>query len=639
MKKRSLLFLVLLTLVAGVSFPQRKGEAPPAASIPDSLRQGADAVVRLAETTMTIKSEKDISYHKHYIITVLNKNGLSEAVFQELYNKTIRLNHFRGAIYDADGHRTEKISSSDLKDITATSGGTLYQDDRVKVYVPDDKDYPFTVEYEVDKEYHGTVLYPAWKPQDAYYKSVEQAVLKIIAPPDRFPRYESRLLGAPEKSSVDDMTIHVWRVSHLPSVHPEPVSADLKDRVPILYLAPSAFYYAHSSGNMSSWSGIGHWIAELNAGRQELPAATIQKIKALTAPLDTKEEKARAVYHYMQEHTRYVSVQLGIGGFQPYPASYVDENGYGDCKALCNYTCALMAAAGIDARYVLVKAGKNAGDILTGFPSNQFNHVIVSIPQIKDTIWLECTSQTQPFGFLGSFTADRHGLMICGDSGVLVHTPFYGEKENTQHRRVTVEVNSDGSATATIQTRFAGLQYENVEEALLLKGEELKKWYYDILDIPNFIIHEVTLQRISGDITPAAEEKASVTLKKYMTLQGERAFLPLNLMNKANFIPKQTGSRQSDIYLYYPFTDVDTIVWKLPEGFTLQYGPKPVQITSPFGAYESHIETGDKGRVITYIRHLTMKKGRYPKTMIDELTAFRKKIVRADRQKVILKKL
>jgi hypothetical protein len=331
-----------------------------------------------------------------------------------------------------------------------------------------------------------------------------------------------------------------------------------------------------------------------------------------------------------------VSVQLGIGGYQPYPASYVDEKGYGDCKALCNYTCALMEAAGVDARYVLVKAGSTAGDILTGFPSNQFNHIIVSIPSPEDTLWLECTSQSQPFGFLGSFTADRHALMITGDSGMLVHTPRYGEKDNTQYRHAVVQVKTDGSASAVVNTRYAGLQYENVQQALSLKGEDLKDFYYKQLNIPHFLIREIALKEQINGTLPIAEEHAVVEMKKYMTIQGKRAFLPLNLMNKTDFIPRQDGERRSDIYLYFPFTDVDTIVWKIPPAYEVQYAPPPVKISSPFGDYESRVETTED-REIIYIRRLTLRKGRYPREMFGALQDFGKKVTRADRKKVLLK--
>ncbi len=603
--------------------------------IPEEIREGADAVLRYSETTQKVLTDRKVSFQYRYAVTILNEAGEDYGYFVEFYDKKSRVAHVSGAVYDQNGNRLEKISGSDLEDYSAVSSGTLYQDDRMKVYATDIKKYPYTVVYEYDMEYDGMVYYPAWKPQPAYRFGVEKASFTLVAAEDQNPRYKCGNIGEPEISNDNGKKIYKWEVTNLKPLKKEPLSVPISDRAPVVYLAPGKFTYQKTEGDMSTWEDIGKWINSLNHERQDLPEETIKEVRELVSGMKTDEEKVKAIYKYMQENTRYVSVQLGIGGFQPYPATFVAEKGYGDCKALSNYTLALLDVAGVKAHYTLVKAGSNAGSIHTDFPSNQFNHVILCVPNESDTIWLECTSQQQPFNFLGSFTCDRDVLLVTEDGGVITRTPAYACEENIQYRRAEVVLDASGNATATIFTRYGGLQYENAEDALLLKGEDLKKRYYNALDIPDLVIQNIRLEEVLDNGLPEIHETLQVKLNKYMTKGGKRVFLPVNLMNKTSHIPRQLDERETDMVLTFPFTDADTVVYTIPDNLMVEYAPSPVVLKTEFGSYESVVKVD--GQRITYIRRISMKKGRFPKEMFDEFATLRKKIVKADKRRVLLK--
>ena len=129
-------------------------------------------------------------------------------------------------------------------------------------------------------------------------------------------------------------------------------------------------------------------------------------------------KKVAVLYDYLQKNTHYVLVTFGIGGLQPYEASYVARNKYGDCKALSNFMVALLKEAGIKSYPVAIWGGEEEREFVKDFPSHQSNHIICAVPIEKDTVWLECTtSQFLPAGYLSWFTANRFGLLISENGG------------------------------------------------------------------------------------------------------------------------------------------------------------------------------------------------------------------------------
>ena len=158
----------------------------------------------------------------------------------------------------------------------------------------------------------------------------------------------------------------------------------------------------------------------------------------------------------MQQKTRYISIQVGIGGWKPMLASEVDRLGYGDCKALTNYTRALLSEVGITSYYAKIYAGRGKRKSLDGnLVSQQSNHVILMVPFERDTTWLECTNQKIPFGHLGSFTDDRDALVITPEGGMLIKTPKIPVEENIQNMSGDLTIQENGDLAADIDlTRY-----------------------------------------------------------------------------------------------------------------------------------------------------------------------------------------
>ena len=208
--------------------------------------------------------------------------------------------------------------------------------------------------------------------------------------------------GCRTEKTVKGIRTLEWKIDSLRALREEPLSPKLVQLTPSVITAPVRFDYCETSGSMNSWSDFGQWISQLIENRDQLPPARTKEIKEMVSGIKDSAQIVRTLYEYMQKRTHYVGIQLGIGGFQPFPAETVDRLGYGDCKALSNYMKALLKVAGIRSDYTVAGASNSQGITMTDFPTaNQCNHVILCVPFKKDTIWLECTSQTTPCGYLG----------------------------------------------------------------------------------------------------------------------------------------------------------------------------------------------------------------------------------------------
>ncbi len=606
----------------------------PVSAIPEEMKKGVDAVVREDNMRYEIKSRSSAVFYVHEVVTILNDNGNYHARQVLGYDKNSKIVDFNGLVYDAAGKLIKKLKKSEIYDQAAFDGFSLYSDNRLKAVNLIQATYPYTVEFEYQIEYKYLYAIPT-----SYFGgervSSQHASYQLIYPTDLTPRFKVfNIQNEPKKEKVSEGTESVtWVLENIKPITFEVYGPNHRDLIPHIVAAPSKFEYDGYAGDMSTWNDYAKWNLSLNVDRGELPEATKQKVIELTKGLTTVEQKAKAIYEYLQSKTRYVSIQLGIGGLQPFPASVVDETGYGDCKALSNYAVAMLKTAGIKGYYTVIGAGRNQPKVDESFPSHQFNHVVVAVPNERDTLWLECTSQTNPFGYQGTFTEDRMALMLTENGGKLIHTINYKPEQNLESRTAYVSLDEKGNARAKVRSTYQAIKYE--EGGLHFKlnqSDEQKKWIEKNTDIPNFNINSYSIKEIKDKI-PSAVVNLDLTLNRYASVSGKRLFVTPNLMNRISNIPEKIADRKTDVFTKFNFVDQDTVVLSIPENLYPEFLPEAVKIKSKFGEYEATFKF-DAGKV-TYTRRMKVWKGRFPKETYSELVDFYKNVSKADNIKLV----
>lgn len=606
----------------------------PVSEIPEDLKKDVNVVIREDQMVFKILAKNKSSYFVRFVVTILNEKGNRYANKSIGYDKLSKITDFNGFVYDANGKQIKKLRNNEIYDHAAFDGYTLFSDNRLKSVSLEQTTYPYTVEfnYEIENKYLYSIPSTYFGGEKS---STQHGSYQLIFPPNFSPSFKSiNIPNTPKREKLSDgMESITWTIENVKPIKYEPNSPSYEELVPQIMAAPGKFEYGGYEGDMSSWKEYGKWNLLLNKDRDQLPETTKIKLKELVKNLSTTEQKVKVVYEYLQSKTRYVSIQLGIGGLQPFLASDVEQTGYGDCKALSNYTVAMLKEVGIKSFYTIINAGDDEAEVNTDFPSHQFNHVIVSVPNGKDTLWLECTSQTNPFGYQGTFTEDRWALMITEDGGKLVRTLNYSPEQNTRSRKAEVVIDANGNAKAKIKTIAKGIQYEsNGLNWTLSDTEKQKKWIEENTDIPNFNINTFSMSEVKEKI-PYAKINLDLTLNKYATVSGKRVFVTPNLMSRVTSVPEKVADRKTEVVRKDNYIKYDTIQFSLPENLYPEFLPEPVKINSRFGEYEASFKF-DAGKV-TYTRRMKVWKGRFPKETYNELVDFYKSISKADNIKLV----
>lgn len=630
--------LIGTLLVLAICFLAKASDGEYAASkISSALLKNAHVVKRMEEIRYEVSSYNKTRLYKKYAITVLDEAGNDFAYLFEHYDKLRTIKSIEGTLYDGNGKELKSLKNKDVEDRSNISGISLMEDSRIKMHGFYYKVYPYTVEYETVIEFNNTYMFYPWFPQPAEQYAVEKSSMSVVCPSWYTFQYKMfNYNGEPIVSEAKGEKTYKWQSANLPAILKEYAVPEWQEITTCVFFKPDKFEFEGYKGSMSSWNELGQFQVQLNQGRDKLPDNIKQKVHQLTDAITNANEKVRILYEYMQQNTRYISIQLGIGGLQPFEASYVAKNAYGDCKALSNYMYSLLKEAGIRSCYTQIKAGQGEYFFMPEFSTDQFDHIILCVPLAKDTIWLECTDQTLPAGYLGGFTNDRYALLIDESGGHLVHTPKYSLKENLQSRNIYAILDEEGSLQIKSTTLYGGLQQDNIHGLINnLSKEKVKEVLHEQLDFATYDINSFNYKEETG-ILPTIKETLDISVSNYATITGKRLFIVPNVMTRNYRKLPPDAERKYDLQLGFEYIDIDTVEIELPKGYKTESMPKDVVVESKFGKYAASVKLKDDK--LFYFRRIEHYSGRYPAKDYAELVTFYDAIYKADRNKVVLVK-
>lgn len=573
----------------------------------------------LEHTTNIEVDENKLTKEVTLRLKINNRAGEEYTQISLPFSEMEKLKNISAHIEDASGNIIKKLRRNDITERSAISHISLYEDNYVKEFTLKHNVYPYILVFSFEQVQKEFFFIETWVPVLDASVPTNEATLSVTMPHDYQFAYSAEHVAEPKESRDEEGQTYCWQAHYSDLYETENMAPAAIQFLPHVIMVPKRFTF-DIDGSLESWTAFGNWQSRLLEGQNRLPETEKQKIDKLIEGIVSDKEKVRVLYHYLQDETRYINVSIETGGLKPYPASYVAQNKYGDCKALTNYFKSVLAYVGVEALYTKVYAGTPIRYVDTDFPSQQSNHIILYIPLKNEDLWLDCTSDAA-FGYLGTFTQNRKALVVDVDSSRFKHTPALKPEDVKEERNVFVAY-SDPLAVIKYTNQYRGDSYESllsltkdystkektriVRNHLIDDGEEL---------------HSFSIKQMHRDTAVLAFVYTVSSSNVYKQYGNDVLIHNLSFDLPVFEKPKD---RKLPVQLDYPIFKEDNISYTIPDGYSMS-DTVSYRLSGKYGRYE--YEAFEKNGIISVKKYFLMHAGVHPIEEYKDFYKFYKKVV------------
>lgn len=426
---------------------------------------------------------------------------------------------------------------------------------------------------------------------------------------------------------------YLWATSEVPRVEPEDFMADSNGVLMSIELSAPI-----------SWQTIGSWYAKLARDRYSVDPSLRTRIRSLVTGAKTADDTLRTLQRWVAQDIRYVSIALGMGGYQPRAPAEVVSTGYGDCKDKATLFVAALRSLGLRAHPVLLNSG---GWVDSTLPSiSQFDHAIAVVERPEGPVYVDLTADLVPYGELPESDQGQFGLIVYPDGTseqvVLPETP---PAANLNQTTIVGSLSLDGYLTASYEERGLGSRQAG------LRG---------LFVAPIDSVHRADFARsIATRLYPGAEADSlqifdgrDLSADPRVSLRIVRGLAARPVGNRGTFIltlPLTSMRSMADAAsalearprrfpidaakVIGPTAGATEITLTLPPGWRAQL-PGQVEVTGKWGRYSARYQ--QDGSTLRVSRLLEGARGVYPPEDLPDLTRWLRAIGQDDVSYLVL---
>src|SRR3984893_6814190 len=334
-----------------------------------------DAVMLFSERIFTVQPNGKIKRVEREAYKILRVGGKKYGVVSAEFDADTRITAMHGWCIPAQGKDYEVKEKDAVEGSVGVAGGELITDVRVKELRIPAADVGNIVGYEVEQDLRPYLLQREWLFQRPVPTVEARYTLQLPAGWE----YKAAWVNHPEiaPASVGNNQWQ-WVVKNVPAVKIEremPPWRGVAEQMVLAMFPPGG----SPNKGFQSWDDMGVWQAGLARGRRDASPEIKQKVGALITSATSPLEKMQAIAVFAQREIRYVALELGIGGYQPHPASQIFAHRYGDCKDKATLMSSMLSEIGVESYYVVINSERGAVTSSTPPQFGTFDHVILAI--------------------------------------------------------------------------------------------------------------------------------------------------------------------------------------------------------------------------------------------------------------------
>jgi hypothetical protein len=611
-----------------------------------------DAVLLYSEDILSVQGNGKIKRTERRVFKILRPDGRKYGRVYANFDSETKINSIHGWCIPAQGKDYE-VKDKDAME-TALFGvqdGELMTDFKTKVLTIPAADPGNIVGYEIDQEVRPYVMQDVWTFQREEIP-VREAHYTLQLPQGW--EYKATWLNYAEAKPSQAGTQSQWVVKDVEGIKPEydmPPREGVAGQMIVSLIPPGG----SQSKGFENWMDMGRWEDGLAQGRRDASQEIKQKVAELTGSKATQLEKMRALAQFAQRDVRYVAIQLGIGGWQPHPASDIFVHRYGDCKDKATILSTMLKEIGVTSYYVSVNTER--GTVTPATPATRwFNHEILAIklpdgledtslvavlahPKLGRLLIFDPTDDMTPIGQLRGALQANYALLVTPEGGDLVELPKLPALLNGVQRTAKLTLNPTGTLSGDVREVRVGDRAAAQRAALrsVTKDADRIKPVESLLanSLSTYSLTKASVTNLNQMDQPFIFDYSLVAQNYAKTAGNLLLVRPRVIGNKSSSLLETKEPRKYPVEFEGPSRDTDTFEIKLPDGYQVDDLPPAVNADYSFASYHSKAEVD--GNTLRYTRTFEVKELSVPLSKVEDLKKLYRIIAGDERNTAVLK--